>query len=24
LYSWENLIPVPDENVGKIIISIGG
>jgi hypothetical protein len=24
LYSWENLIPVPDENVGKIIVSIGG
>jgi len=24
LYSWENLIPVPDENIGKIIISIGG
>jgi hypothetical protein len=24
LYSWENLIPVPDENVGKIILSIGG
>jgi hypothetical protein len=24
LYSWENLIPVPDENAGKIIISIGG
>lgn len=24
VYSWENLIPVPDENVGKIIISIGG
>jgi hypothetical protein len=24
LYSWENLIPVPDERVGKVIVSIGG
>jgi len=22
-YSWENLIPVPDERVGKVIIYIG-
>jgi len=24
LYSWENLIPVPDERIGKVIVSIGG
>jgi len=24
LYSWENLVPLPGGDVGKIIISIGG